>query len=174
MSFQRQSGWGHPVGVKAAADWTNCPALTPFPSGVASVNCDGATCMQICEAGKVAMGRRRIKCRWKRKKGFFWKRALSECQGCTPENPTSNDANLAMNCSINTKGFNVCLATCSNGGKILGGKKLKLKCKCPRVSLLLENKNIEIFMSVIKWNPNMWLGWSKSFLGCYSTFSLDL
>ena len=131
-SFQRQSGWGHPVGIKAAADWTMCPSLTPFPSGVASVNCDGATCMQICEAGKVSMGRRRIKCRWKRKQGFFWKRALSECKGCDPETPTSSDANLSMTCAINTKGFNVCMARCTNGGKILGGKKLKLKCKCPR------------------------------------------
>ena len=26
----------------------------------------------------------------------------------------------------------MCLATCANGGKILGGRKLKLKCKCPR------------------------------------------
>ena len=26
----------------------------------------------------------------------------------------------------------MCLARCANGGKILGGKKLKLKCKCPR------------------------------------------
>ena len=28
----------------------------------------------------------------------------------------------------------MCLARCANGGKILGGKKLKLKCKCPRQS----------------------------------------
>lgn len=90
--------------------------------------------MQICEAGKVSVGRRRIKCRWKRKQGFFWKRALSECQGCDPETPTSSDANLSMDCAINTKGFNVCMARCTNGGKILGGKKLKLKCKCPRSS----------------------------------------
>ena len=34
---------------------------------------EASTCMVVCEEGKVATGRRRIKCRWKRKKGFFWK-----------------------------------------------------------------------------------------------------
>ena len=181
MSLQRQSGWGHPVGVKAAADWANCPSLAPFPVGVATVNCDGATCMQICEAGKIAMGRRRIKCRWKRKLGFFWKRALSECQGCAPENPISNDPNLTIDCAVNTKGFNVCLAKCTDGGTILGLKKLKLKCKCPRVNKTFSLPKIWIFQIiklniglVLGWNKNMRLGWTKSILGCCSTFQFNL
>ena len=127
-----QSGWGFPVGIKAAADWQMCPSLQPYPSGVASVSCDGSTCMQICEAGKVGMGKRRIRCRWRRKLGFFWKQQLSECQGCTPEIPSATDANVNFSCSLNSKGFNTCIATCLNGGKILGGRKLKMKCKCPR------------------------------------------
>ena len=50
-----------------------CPVLDK-PAGVKDVTCEGATCLSVCENGKSAMGRRRIKCRWKRKKGFFWKR----------------------------------------------------------------------------------------------------
>jgi len=42
--------------------------------GVAGATCDGATCMVLCEPGKMAIGRRRTKCRWNRKSGFFWKR----------------------------------------------------------------------------------------------------
>ena len=45
--------------------------------GVAGATCDGATCMVLCEPGKMAIGRRRTKCRWNRKSGFFWKRVSS-------------------------------------------------------------------------------------------------
>ena len=64
--------WGHPVGVRAAADWSLCPELA-LPAGVAGTACQGATCMVVCDEGKVAIGKRRVKCRWTRKKGFFWK-----------------------------------------------------------------------------------------------------
>ena len=64
--------WGHPVGVRAAASWSLCPELT-LPTGVAGTTCQGATCMVVCDEGKVAIGKRRVKCRWNRKKGFFWK-----------------------------------------------------------------------------------------------------
>ena len=64
--------WGQPVGIRAAANWDLCPELA-LPSGVAGTACQGATCMVVCEDGKVAVGKRRIKCRWTRKKGFFWK-----------------------------------------------------------------------------------------------------
>ena len=74
MALSKRSGWGHPVDNvgKASATWSLCPELT-LPAGVAGKTCDGSTCMVVCEPGKVAMGRRRIKCRWKRSKGFFWK-----------------------------------------------------------------------------------------------------
>ena len=65
--------WAHPVGVRQSALWSSCPVLDK-PEGVKEVTCESATCMAVCEDGKVAMGRRRIKCRWKRKKGFFWKK----------------------------------------------------------------------------------------------------
>lgn len=68
--------WGHPVGVRAAANWDLCPELA-LPAGVAGTACQGATCMVVCEDGKVAIGKRRIKCRWTRKKGFFWKAVSS-------------------------------------------------------------------------------------------------
>ena len=64
--------WGHPVGVRAAAEWSLCPELA-LPAGVAGTACQGATCMVVCDEGKVAIGKRRVKCRWTRKKGFFWK-----------------------------------------------------------------------------------------------------
>ena len=86
LARERKSSWGHPIGVKSAADYSLCPELT-LPSGVQSLECEGATCMAVCEPGKMSMGRRRTKCRFKRKKGFFWGRALAECQGCSPEIP---------------------------------------------------------------------------------------
>ena len=72
MARQRSNDWAHPVGIRAAADWQMCPQLS-MPAGVAGYTCAQATCMVNCEPGKIAMGRRRMKCRWKRKKGFFWR-----------------------------------------------------------------------------------------------------
>ena len=45
-----------------------------------SLECDGATCMSICEPGKISIGRRRTKCRFKKSRGFFWGRDLAECK----------------------------------------------------------------------------------------------
>ena len=70
---KKSGSWGHPVGVRAAADYALCPTLE-LPTGVASLACDGATCMAVCETGKLSTGRRRTKCRFKSKRGFFWKR----------------------------------------------------------------------------------------------------
>ena len=72
MARQRSNDWAHPVGIKSAADWQMCPQLS-MPAGVAGYTCAQATCMVNCEPGKIAMGRRRMKCRFKRKKGFFWR-----------------------------------------------------------------------------------------------------
>ena len=68
--------WGHPVGIRAAAEHSLCPALTP-PAGVSSLECNGATCMTVCEEGKVSIGQRRTKCRFKPSVGFFWKKVSS-------------------------------------------------------------------------------------------------
>ena len=71
MAKQRSGDWGFPVGVKAAADWQNCGTPTTaqgFDAGE-ELECSAATCMLKCPAGQYAIGRRRIRCRWKRKKG---------------------------------------------------------------------------------------------------------
>ena len=92
----RRTRWGHPVDVRAAAEWSQCPELGKLtfvdhflkrcltklltnlvkekPSGVKEIVCDGSTCMQVCEEGAISVGKRRTKCRWKRAQGFFWKR----------------------------------------------------------------------------------------------------
>ena len=36
--------------------------------------------MSICEPGKISIGRRRTKCRFKKSRGFFWGRDLAECK----------------------------------------------------------------------------------------------
>ena len=69
------SRWAHPVGVRQSALWSSCPVLDK-PEGVKEVTCESATCMAVCEDGKVSMGRRRIKCRWKRKKRIFLEKGL--------------------------------------------------------------------------------------------------
>lgn len=71
MAKQRSGDWGFPVGVKAAADWQNCGTPTTaqgFDAGE-ELECSAATCMLKCPAGQYAIGRRRIRCRWKRKHG---------------------------------------------------------------------------------------------------------
>jgi len=78
----RRARWGHPIDIRAAAEWSQCPALEK-PSGVQEIVCDGSTCMQVCEAGAISTGKRRTKCRWKRSQGFFWKRELTECHHCS-------------------------------------------------------------------------------------------
>ena len=151
--------WGHPVGVRAAANWDLCPELT-LPAGVAGTACQAATCMVVCEDGKVAIGKRRIKCRWTRKKGFFWKavslviiekiisgnfrdifetfsrklkiQTLPECKGCSPDPPQPLDTNVGVTCSINSLGKKKCVLQCSDGGKLFGRSKVKMTCKCPR------------------------------------------
>merc|ERR1711990_375020 len=156
----RISGWGHPVGVKAAAMWSSCPTLET-PLGVKEIICDQATCMSVCEDGKTAIGRRRIKCRWKRKKGFFWKQQLSECKGCDPV-PAMIDSNTQIDCGIGNRKKEICSVRCGSSvvqnttdfvwyneqeglhatympltvrpasGTILGMQQFIMRCKCPR------------------------------------------
>ena len=71
MAKQRSSDWGFPVGVRAAADWQNCGTPTVaqgFDAGE-ELECSASTCMLKCPAGQIAVGKRRIRCRWKRKHG---------------------------------------------------------------------------------------------------------
>ena len=75
---QRKGGWGHPV-VRGAADHSMCPALA-LPAGAESIECDQATCAVVCQPGwladKTSGLKRRTKCRWNKKSGFFWKEAV--------------------------------------------------------------------------------------------------
>merc|ERR1712048_727748 len=80
----------------------------------------------------MGLGQRRVRCRHNKKRGFFWNRQLSECGGCTPEEPAADDTNVSMSCSTNARNVKKCLATCPAGMKIQGGKKLNLKCRCPK------------------------------------------
>ena len=155
---ERIGSWGHPIDIKAAADHSLCPELT-LPAGVQSLECDGATCMAVCEPGKMSMGRRRTKCRFKRSKGFFWGRALAECRGCDPEiafvqdQPDTleypfngvalQDADrtdyLRTFCEYDLKNRQACTMACPNGvammfnGMVTSTLQMKIKCRCPRV-----------------------------------------
>ena len=130
----RTGGWGHPAGIRAAANWQSCPALAT-PEGASGVTCDGSTCMVVCQAGFQATGRRRIKCRWKKKHGFFWRNTLSSCGTCSPSEPNTT-GDVSTSCSINTsKNRKVCLSTCPSGMMLNNGKrKVKSKCKCKKKS----------------------------------------
>ena len=44
---------------------------------------------ELCDEGKVAIGKRRVKCRWTRKKGFFWKTVSSGTLNLTSHNPST-------------------------------------------------------------------------------------
>ena len=91
MAKQRGADWGFPVGVRAAANWENCGTPTAaqgFDAGE-ELECNGASCMLRCPLGQIAVGKRRIRCRWKRKHGFFWKSQLGNCQGCEPSDPSA-------------------------------------------------------------------------------------
>ena len=73
---QRSAGWGKPVGnleieKRAAADWSLCSELS-IPAGAESVNCDGSSCVQICKTGRRSIGNRKTRCRFNKKRGFFW------------------------------------------------------------------------------------------------------
>ena len=126
---------GFPAGIRAAADWSNCPQLAT-PAGAASVSCDGSTCATICMPGYQSAGQRRTRCRWKGSKGFFWKRELGSCFTCDPEEPTVADTNVSLVCSVSAKkNRRVCVGTCPSGANFPGArkdKKVKAKCKCPK------------------------------------------
>ena len=59
------------VDKRAAALWSLCPTLE-LPTGVDSVVCDQSSCVQVCQTGMRSIGNRKTRCRWNRKRGFFW------------------------------------------------------------------------------------------------------
>jgi len=130
--------WGFPGQEgRRLAMWNECPQLET-PEGASAVACDKSTCAVICQPGYLAMGQRRVRCRFNKKKGFFWNRELSKCETCDPATPedTYPGNGLSLVCSVKPKNNRkVCIATCGAEQNFPGGrpnKFAKAKCKCPR------------------------------------------
>ena len=124
--------WGFPTGQLAAL-WSLCPTLD-VPAGGSSVVCDQSTCAVVCNPGYIGTGKRRTRCRYNKKKGFFWKKELGACETCTDLTPS---AGMSSSCDFNPKNKRVCKHTCDTEGDIIAvGEKepnnISLKCKCPR------------------------------------------
>ena len=99
--------------------------------------------MAVCEIGKISMGRRRTKCRFKRAKGFFWGQELAPCQGCNPEiaHPIWDVDHVMMGdylvgrCVVDEKMRKNCKVECPKGAKvsmmdsIMLQRKVALKAK---------------------------------------------
>ena len=100
--------WGHPVD-KIAALWSLCPELT-VPEGASGTACDQATCAVVCEAGYIGTGRRRTRCRYTKKKGFFWKRQLGKCETCSQ---LTTAVGMSQTCEV-VNGKTRCTHTCDN------------------------------------------------------------
>ena len=109
------------LGGLAAAQtefYENCSSLAnKLPTGVASVSCKGSKCKAVCEPGKVAMGKKAVKCKAKNGK-YKWNRSLPECAGCTA--PSNNDTNVDFACRVTNKGVHLCNTKCKNGGNVTG------------------------------------------------------
>ena len=106
------------AGLATSAEiYENCSPLTTLPEGVASLDCKGSKCKVVCEAGKVVMGKKAVKCKAKNGK-YKWNKSLSTCAGCTA--PVSADANVDFACRVNNKGVNLCNTKCKNGGNVTG------------------------------------------------------
>ena len=108
-----RSSWGHPID-KIAALWSLCPELT-VPEGASGTVCDQATCAVVCEPGYIGTGRRRTRCRYTKKKGFFWRRQLGKCETCSQLTPA---VGMSQTCEV-VKGKTRCTHTCDNSDAIL-------------------------------------------------------
>ena len=126
-------GWGHPV-TNIAALWTLCPALEIPTNAIDPLTCDQSTCAVVCPDGYIATGKRRTRCRWKKSKGFFWKKQLGGCETCAAL--TAPAAGITQTCDITGRKKAFCSHTCDNGGTFALATKtpdqIKVKCKCPR------------------------------------------
>jgi hypothetical protein len=68
----------------------------------------------------LAAGQRRTKCRWKKSKGFFWKKTLAPCQTC--EEPAAA-AGVELSCAVTEpKNRRICFGSCGAGQNFPGGK----------------------------------------------------
>lgn len=101
QSQMRASGmanWGHPV-VGSTRHWSDCPTLD-VPEGALGLRCNAGTCALLCPGGSRATGRRRVRCRYTKKLGWYWKSKLGKCQTCEVETPMSNDSLMTTACKV--------------------------------------------------------------------------
>ena len=128
----------HLLGGLTAAQtevYENCSFIgNNLPSGVASLSCKGSKCKAVCEPGKIAMGKKAVKCKQKNGK-YKWKGSLPECVGCAA--PTTTDSNIDFACRVTNKGVHLCNTKCKNGANVTGEgygefSKVKLECSCPK------------------------------------------
>ena len=75
----------------------------------------------VCERGKIALNRRRIRCKEDPEKGFFWDKKLSKCIECEPNKPIAQK-DVILKCKINNQyGLRQCLVKCKNKDALLAG-----------------------------------------------------
>ena len=75
----------------------------------------------VCERGKIALNRRRIRCKKDPEKGFFWDKKLSKCIECEPNKPSAQK-NVILKCKINAQyGLRQCLVKCKSEDALLAG-----------------------------------------------------
>merc|ERR1712130_534598 len=131
--------WGHPVGVRNARKWDDCPKIDEDAiDGLDKLRCQGATCALKCKGGYLPVGRRRTKCRWNRKKQeWFWKNQLGGCRTCSVWEPTSDDPLMTTMCKVNPNtNRRWCKLECPENHQAAdqNGRFVKIACKCPRAA----------------------------------------
>ena len=98
MRNHGMSNWGHPI-TGNTRKWSDCPAL-PTPEGALGLRCNAGTCALLCPGGSRAVGRRRARCRYTKKLGWYWKEQLGSCQTCDVETPESTDPLMTTACKV--------------------------------------------------------------------------
>merc|ERR1712226_857689 len=111
MRASGMANWGHPV-VGSTRHWSDCPTLD-VPEGALGLRCNAGTCALLCPGGSRATGRRRVRCRYTKKLGWYWKSKLGKCQTCDVETPMSNDGLMTTACKVNVNtGRKFCKMVC--------------------------------------------------------------
>merc|ERR1711892_1074551 len=111
MRNHGMSNWGHPL-TGNTRKWSDCPTL-PTPEGALGLRCNAGTCAVLCPGGSRAVGRRRTRCRYTEKLGWYWKEQLGSCQTCDVETPESNDPLMTTACKVNVNtGRKFCKMNC--------------------------------------------------------------
>jgi len=132
---QYANGWGYPVGQGNSKHWSDCPAL-PTPEGALGLRCNAGTCAILCPGGSRPIGRRRARCRYNKRQGWYWKEKLGSCRTCEVETPMSNDPLMTTACKVNVNtGRKFCKMVCPADHTAADQRQsfVKVACKCPRM-----------------------------------------